>query len=90
MRYGGGVGGLTIPVNKAIAQWDKLHQVDLDVFGHFHQFMDGGKFISNGSLIGYNAYAMSIKAGFEPPKQAMFLIDKKRFKTFVAPILFTE
>ncbi len=88
MRYGGGVGGPTIPINKAIAQWDKIKQADLDVFGHFHQFMDGGKFIMNGSMIGYNAYALSIKASFEPPKQALFLIDKKRFKTITAPILF--
>lgn len=89
ISYGGGVGGITISVNKAIAQWDKIKKADLDVFGHFHQFMDGGKFISNGSLIGYNAYALSIKASYEPPKQAMFLIDKKRGKTIVAPILFS-
>lgn len=88
MSYGGGVGGITISVNKAIAQWDKIRKADLDVFGHFHQFLDGGKFIANGSMIGFNAYALSIKANFETPKQASFLIDKKRFKTLVAPIMF--
>lgn len=88
ISYGGGVGGITISVNKAIAQWDKIRKADLDVFGHFHQFLDGGKFIANGSMIGFNAYALSIKASFEPPRQACFLIDKKRFKTIVAPITF--
>jgi len=86
IRYGGGVGGIFIPVNKAIAQWNKGRTVDLDVFGHFHQFKDGGNFICNGSLIGYNAFALSIKADYEKPKQAFFLIDRKHGKSIVAPI----
>jgi len=88
IQYSGGILGLSVPVNKAVSQWDKLQRADLDCFGHYHSFLDGGKFISNGSLIGYSPFALSIKANFEPPKQAFFLIDKKRFKTIVAPILF--
>lgn len=90
VRYGGGVGGIYIPVNKAIAQWNKAKRADLDVFGHFHQLKDGGNFVSNGSMIGYNAYAISIKADYEPPKQAFFLIDRKRGRTVSAPILFDD
>jgi len=86
VRYGGGVGGVTVPLNKAIAQWDKLQKADLDILGHFHQKFDGGKFIVNGSLIGYNAYALSIKASYEKPTQVFFLISKKHGKTVVAPI----
>lgn len=85
-RFYGGIGGIYIPVNKAIAQWNKMKHADIDVFGHFHQFKDGGDFICNGSLIGYNAYALRIKADYDKPKQAFFLIDKKRGKTIVAPI----
>jgi len=48
MRYGGGVGGLTIPVNKSINQWNKIKHAYLDVFGHFHQLKDNGNFIVNG------------------------------------------
>lgn len=90
VKYGGGVGGIYIPVNKAIAQWNKGRQADLDVFGHFHQLRDGGNFICNGSLIGYNAFALSIKADYEQPKQALFLIDKKRGRTCTWPILVNE
>lgn len=72
---------------KAIAAWDRSIRADLDVFGHYHTAMDGGKFVSNGSLIGYNAFAVAIKAPFEKPKQMTFLIDKKRGKTIVAPIV---
>lgn len=88
IKYGGGVGGITIPVNKAIAQWNRGRKADLDVFGHFHQRFDGGNFLCNGSLIGYNAFALSIKASFEKPSQTLFLIDKKRGKTCVWPVMF--
>lgn len=87
IKYGGGVGGIYIPVNKSIAQWDRAKPADLNVFGHFHTFTDGGNFIANGSLIGYSSYALSIKASFEKPKQALFLLDRKRGKTCVWPIL---
>lgn len=86
INYAGGVGGIYIPVNKAIAQWNKAKRADLDVFGHFHQARDGGNFISNGSSIGYNAYAQSIKADFDVPKQQLFLMDKKRGRTCAWPI----
>ena len=88
IKYYGGVGGITIPVNKAIAQWDKAVPANLTCFGHFHTRFDGGNFLANGSMIGYNAYALSIKASAEPPAQQLCLIDKKRGKTIVAPILF--
>jgi hypothetical protein len=88
VKYQGGVGGIYIPVNKAIAQWNKARKADLDVFGHFHQLRDGGNFICNGSMIGYNSFALSIKADYEPPKQALFLLDKKRGRTCTWPILF--
>ena len=87
IRYAGGIGGITIPVNKAIAQWNKARRANLDVFGHYHQHKDLGEWVCNGSLIGYNAYALSIKADYEVPKQAFFLLDKLRGKTITAPIL---
>lgn len=90
MSYGGGVGGITIPVNKSIAQWNQAVRADLDVFGHWHQLTFAKNFISNGSTIGFNQYALSIKAGFEPPQQAFFLIDKKRKRYTLSCPLFTE
>ena len=86
LRYQGGVGGLTIPVEKAIASWNKGITAYLDVFGHWHTSLQTNKFVSNGSLIGYNAYAVSIKAAYEPASQSFFLLDKERGKTISAPI----
>lgn len=90
VKYGGGVGGLTIPLNKAIAQWDKARPAYLTCLGHFHQRFDGGGFLVNGSLIGYNSFALSIKASAESPMQQFALIDKVRGKTIVCPILLEE
>jgi len=87
IKFQGGVGGIFIPTFKAIAQWNKARRADLDVFGHFHQRKDGGNFICNGSNIGYNAFALSIKADYEEPAQQLFMIDKKRGRTCTWPIL---
>lgn len=87
INYQGGVGGITIPVNKAIAQWNKARRADLDVFGHFHTKFDGGNFVSNGALIGYSAYTVSIKGTYEEPSQQQFLINREySAKTAVMPV----
>jgi hypothetical protein len=85
-RYAGGVSGIYVPANKAIAQWNKVKKADLDIIGHWHQQRDAGNFLCNGSLVGYNAYALSIKADYEEPKQCFFMIDSKGRKINVTPI----
>jgi hypothetical protein len=87
VKFNGGSGGITIPLNKAISQWDKARPAFLTCLGHFHQKFDGGNFLVNGSLIGYNSFALSIKASAEKPVQTFALIDKDHGKTIVAPIL---
>ncbi|MBM4023597.1 MAG: hypothetical protein FJ284_15410 [Planctomycetes bacterium] len=80
VRYGGGVGGITIPTNKANAAWDAIRRADLSCFGHWHQFswQRAGRYVSNGSVIGHSAYATRIKAAYEPPCQAAVVIDHER------------
>jgi hypothetical protein len=55
--------------------------------GHFHQRSYTNGIMVNGSVCGYNQYA--IRRGFEPgPPQQQFLIcDKKRGFTINAPII---
>ena len=92
IKYGGGVGGLYIPTNKKIASWNRsiipgIPPVQLDCFGHFHQYIDADNFVLNGSLIGYNPYAIAIGAPFQPPQQAYFLVSKRyNSKTLATPI----
>lgn len=86
IQYGGGLGGITVPVIKAINRYNDDRKAYLDVFGHFHNRIDGGRFIANGCLIGDSPYGKRL--GFTGrPEQAFFLIDQKRGKTVVAPIL---
>jgi hypothetical protein len=92
VKYGGGVGGITIPINKAIAQWDIAKRASLTKMGHFHQRFDGGSFVVNGSLIGYNTFAQAIKARFEEAKQQFYLIHARGGgeKSITAPIWLDE
>ena len=90
VQYGGGVGGLTIPLNKAVHSWNLTKRADFDFLGHFHDYMTYRRFVVNGSLIGYNAFAVAIKAEYQPPIQAFMLIDKRRGKTVHIPILFDD
>jgi hypothetical protein len=92
VSYGGGVGGITVPTNKAISAWDKIDRADLTVFGHWHQFswLRAGRYVSNGSLIGHSAYATKIKASYEPPCQAFITIDHKRREVTDAKPIFCD
>jgi hypothetical protein len=96
VRYQGGVGGLSIPLNKKIAKWNEeaaiawREVVSFDVLGHYHQLADYGNAVCNGSLIGYNAYAKKIAASPEPPQQAFYLVQPGRGKTFSGPVFVTE
>jgi hypothetical protein len=86
IRYQGGIGGVHIPLNKALAQWDRGRRADIDVMGHWHTNFGSSRYHLNGSLIGYNEFAMSIKAIYEPPSQSCFLVHSTWGKTSEGPI----
>jgi len=90
LKYQGGVGGLTIPVNKAIAEWNKGQHADLDVFGHWHQTLFFPSFVCCNCLIGHNAYAIDIKAPYSPPSQTFLTIAKKHAGYVTAKRIFCE
>ena len=86
MRYNGGVGGITIPATKQVLRWQQWRAADYYHFGHFHTQLDLGTYAFNGSVIGPNAYALSIGASPDPPRQSFYLLDEKRGKTHVCPV----
>lgn len=87
VKFGGGVGGLTIPLNKRIAQWNANgREVYLDCLGHWHSYMPGRKAIVNSSLIGYNAFAQECGFAVEPPTQTLFFVEEHRGLTGIEPI----
>jgi len=81
--YRGGVGGIHIPLHKAIAKWNEANRADLDVMGHWHSSKDDRNYVINGSVIGYNEYAESKKCDYEEPKQTMLLMHPRYGKTGV-------
>lgn len=88
VKFGGGIGGLSVPLLKAITRYDLSKTAYLDVIGHFHQLQFNKKFVVNGCLIGDSPYGKRL--GFTGvPEQAFFLIDQKRGKTIMAPIFVT-
>jgi len=78
VHYKGGIGGPGIPANKAVRGWDTFIPSDCTLFGHIHQLKWYGPWISNGSVVGYNAYAIKIKADYEPPRQAIVWVGKDK------------
>lgn len=91
VKYGGGVGGLTIPLNKAIKGWNTAVPADLTMVGHFHRYLlDPSSFVANGSSIGYSPYAVAIKADYEAPGQAFFLLHKRYGMVQNTPIRFSD
>lgn len=86
LRYMGGVGGLAIPLLKAVPAWDGVKYAHYHNVGHFHQLSDFGRAMVNGSLIGFGAYSQWIKASYEPPQQLMYFLDKTRGKCQSTPL----
>lgn len=81
IKYGGGVGGMAIPTNKAVAAWNRTKVAAVDFFGHLHTWLNMRKWCSNGSAIGFGAYSVFIKAEYEPPSQTFAVIDRDRAMT---------
>lgn len=83
-RYQGGVGGLLIPVRRGLNEIRKyrpgLKRNTIFCMGHFHERMDVGDIVINGSSIGVTPYSLSINVKPERRSQHIFLIDSSRGK----------
>lgn len=86
IKFFGGSGGLSIPMNKSVAQWNKSRKVYYDIAGHFHSWTHNWNWLINGSLVGYNAFAVSIKADYQPPVQSFLIVDRERGVTRALPV----
>ncbi len=89
-KFGGGVGGIMIPIRKAIAKWQTVRSAHLTCMGHYHQEHFLRDLVVNGSLVGYGPYSLSIACPFEEPRQAFFLMDKHRGITMPSTIWLEE
>ena len=86
IKYGGGVGGLIIPVTRWFMRLSSTLKVDIAFLGHFHQSVYTKKFVVNGSIKGYDGYAFGKGLDFEAPQQTMLVLNEKRGFTSYTPI----
>ncbi len=93
VKYGGGVGGISIPLNRRIgrqATANRDEHIDMDGIAHFHSLQAPKLFVGNGSLIGWNDFAERIGCEFESPQQCSFVIDSAyKARNAVNPIFVT-
>lgn len=87
VKSGGGIGGLTIPLNKYILRMDQISKCDYNLMHHYHSLSyPTANCTLNGSLCGYDTFAMQIGASFQKPMQSFQLLDKNRGFTIKAPL----
>jgi hypothetical protein len=89
-RYQGGIGGLTIPLFRALGRWETFKHADLTCLGHWHQRICLPNIMVNGSLIGFNTYAADIGASFEAPVQSMRMLLPERWTGSDIPLFVSE
>ena len=90
IRYGGGVGGIQIPLRKWVYRQDVGIRADHTFIGHFHTLTIDEAFSINGSLIGPTPY--SLKLGFPPerPQQLLRFMDSERRRFTISAPIFTD
>jgi hypothetical protein len=87
IKFGGGIGGLFVPVKKRIAAWNSGgNDAYIDLMGHWHTFTPNRRFIVNGSMIGFNPYAQWCGFAYEDPIQTLFYIEKQHGLTAIEPL----
>lgn len=80
IRYGGGVGGLAVPLLRQVGRLHSDYDFRTLNVGHFHQrgVFQGGAAFCNGSLVGANGYSRDHGMPSERPAQVAYSLDLER------------
>jgi hypothetical protein len=87
VRYSGGIGGVHVPLRKALDAWNTQVKADYTYMGHWHTDLTGEDYRVSGSLIGYTEWSLRIKARFARPSQAFELQHPRWGATARFPIM---
>jgi hypothetical protein len=91
MRYNGGVGGLTVPVNNAVRAWNGNRDCDFTIFGHFHQRVwCYPRWVCCGCLVGYSEFSAAIRSEFQHPTQEFMMISPEYGMIESSPLFVTD
>lgn len=86
IKGGFGVGGIWPPIMRLKGKKLKLYNFDWLVCGHWHQYVHAQGLIINGSIKGYDEYAMGNHFPPERPQQALWLTTPENGITVAAPV----
>lgn len=87
IKFNGGIGGLTVPLYKAIHRWNANIKAYYNFMCDKHTYSNPTPDCQiNGSLKGYDAFCVGHGFSFQPPLQSFTLLDSKRGITIKAPI----
>lgn len=87
VKFLGGIGGLTIPLYKALHRWNANIKAYYNFMCDKHTYSTPTPDCQvNGSLKGYDAMAVSFGFSYQPPLQSFTLLDSQRGITIKAPI----
>lgn len=80
IRYGGGVGGLAVPLLRIVGRLKSDYNFRTLNIGHHHQrnVVQGGTAFCNGSLVGPNGYSRDLGLPSERAAQVAYTIDLER------------
>lgn len=76
-KYQGGIGGLYVPLLRYFAKMAHTFNIDRMFFGHFHTSVGIKQAVGNGSVKGYDSYALGKGLDFEVAQQSMVLLNEK-------------
>ncbi len=75
VKGGNGIAGILPSLNRMVLKWERVFHQDKVYLGHFHNFMSQTNVAVNGSVIGYNSYALTNALFYEKPLQLYDLYD---------------
>lgn len=85
-RSAGGIGGIYPSMFKWYAKLNQTIKIDKAFIGHYHQMIYTKEVCVNGSLKGFDAFAMGHGLAYEEPQQTYVILNEKRGFIFYSPI----
>ena len=91
VRGGTGIVGMLGPIARGVQKVkseyaNQKKPVDYILMGHFHQYISLKDAIVNGSIKGYDEYALSGRFAYERPQQALWFTHPVYGITFQVPV----
>lgn len=85
-RTAGGIGGIYPSMLRWYSKMNQTVKIDKAFIGHYHTSIYTKEVCVNGSLKGFDAFAMGHGLAFEEPQQTYVILNEKRGFIFYSPI----